>query len=108
MHRWDYPWCIQMWIHKGGISVMRAFAVFCLLSTTLLADVAVLNDGSRVSGRVVEKAPSYEVTTSDVGLLPFFKEAVGKIIKDPKELLGDVDKVMAAAKDDYTRAVAMA
>jgi len=86
---------------------MRVFAVLCLLSTTLLADVAVLKDGSRVSGRVVEKAQSYEVTT-DAGLRTFLKEEVEKVIKDPKELLGDVDKAMAAAKDDYTRAVAMA
>ena len=86
---------------------MRVIAVLCLLSTTLLADVAVLKDGSRVSGRVVEKAQSYEVTT-DGGLRTFLKEEVEKIIKDPRELLGDVDKVMAAAKDDYQRAVAMA
>jgi len=86
---------------------MRVFAVLFLLSTTLLADVAVLKDGSRVSGRVVEKAQSFEVTT-EAGLRTFLKEEVEKIIKDPKELLGDVDKAMTAAKDDYQRAVAMA
>ena len=86
---------------------MRVFAVLFLLSTTLLADVAVLKDGTRVSGRIVEKAQSWEVTT-DGGLRTFLKEEVDKIIKDPKELLGDVDKTMAAAKDDYQRAVAMA
>jgi len=85
---------------------MRVIAVLCLLSTTLLADVAVLKDGSRVSGRIVEKAQSWEVTTEG-GLRTFLKEEVEKIIKDPKELLGDVDKVIAAAKDDYQRAVAM-
>src|SRR5215831_13059533 len=93
-------------LNKGGRAPMRSFAVLFLLSTTLLADVAVLKDGSRVSGRIVEKAQSWEVTT-DGGLRTFLKEEVEKIIKDPQELLGDVDKVIASAKDDYQRAVAM-
>ena len=86
---------------------MRVIAVLCLLSTTLLADVAVLKDGSRVQGRIVEKAQSYEITT-DGGLRTYLKDEVEKIIKDPKELLGDVDQVVASAKDDYQKAVAMA
>jgi len=51
---------------------MRSAAVLFLLSTTLMADVAVLKDGTRVSGRIVEKAQSWEVTT-DGGLRTFLK-----------------------------------
>ena len=86
---------------------MRVLGVLFLLSSTLLADVAVLKDGSRVSGKVVEKAQHFEITT-DGGLRTYLKEEVDKIIKDPKELLGDVDKVLAEAKTEYTNAVAMA
>lgn len=86
---------------------MRVFGVLFLLSSTLLADVAILKDGSRVAGRVVEKPKHWEITT-DGGLRTFLKDEVERIIKDPKELLGDVDKVLADAKGEYTNAVAMA
>ena len=85
---------------------MRSIGVLFLLSTTLLADVAVLKDGTRVSGKVVDKQKHWEITT-DGGLRTYLKEEVDKIIKDPKELLGDVEKVMAEAKDEYQKAVAM-
>jgi hypothetical protein len=85
---------------------MRVLGILCLLSSALLADVAVLKDGTRVSGKVVDKQKHWEITT-DGGLRTFLKEEVDKIIKDPKELLGDVEKVMAEAKDEYTKAVAM-
>src|SRR5690242_4133911 len=86
---------------------MRVLGVLFLLSSTLLADVAILKDGSRVSGKVVEKSQHWEITT-DGGLRTYLKDEVEKIVKDPKELLGDVDKVLADAKTEYTNAVAMA
>ena len=76
---------------------MRVLGVLFLLSSTLLADVAILKDGNRVAGKVVEKAQHWEITT-DGGLRTYLKEEVDKIIKDPKELLGDVDKVLTEAK----------
>jgi len=85
---------------------MRVIGVLFLLSSALLADVAVLKDGTRVSGRVVDKQKHWEITT-DGGLRTYLKEEVDRIIKDPKELLGDVEKVMAEAKDEYQKAVAM-
>jgi protoporphyrinogen oxidase len=85
---------------------MRVLGVLFLLSSTLLADVVVLKDGTRVSGKVVDKQKHWEITT-DGGLRTYLKEEVEKIIKDPKELLGDVEKVMAEAKDEYQKAVAM-
>ena len=85
---------------------MRVFGVLFLLSSSLLADVVVLKDGNRVSGKVVDKQKHWEVTT-DGGLRTYLKEEVDKIIKDPKELLGDVEKVMGDAKDMYQKAVAM-
>src|SRR5437868_2904975 len=85
---------------------MRVIGVLFLLSSGLLADVAVLKDGTRVSGRVVDKQKHWEITTEG-GLRTYLKEEVDKIIKDPKELLGDVEKVMAEAKDEYQKAVAM-
>jgi hypothetical protein len=86
---------------------MRVFGVLFLLSSTLMADVAILKDGSRVGGKVVEKPQHWEITTEG-GLRTYLKEEVEKIIKDPKDLLGDVDKVLADAKTGYTNAVAMA
>jgi len=86
---------------------MRTALFLALLATTLSADVAVLKDGGKVSGRIVEKPQHWEITT-DAGLRTYLKEEVDKIVKDPKELLGDVDKTIADAKADYTRAVDMA
>jgi hypothetical protein len=80
--------------------------MFILLSSTLLADVAVLKDGTRISGKVVDKSKYWEVTT-DGGLRTYLKEEVDRIVKDPKELLGDVEKVMAEAKSDYQKAIEM-
>lgn len=86
---------------------MRVFGVLILLSSTVLADVAVLKDGTRVSGKVVEKAKHFEITTEG-GLRTYLKEEVERILKDPKELLGDTDRVIADAKSDYQKALEMA
>ena len=85
---------------------MRVIGVLFLLSSALMADVAVLKDGTRVSGKIVDKQKHWEIST-DGGLRTYLKDEVDKIIKDPKELLGDVEKVMAEAKDEYQKAVAM-
>jgi hypothetical protein len=86
---------------------MRVVGLLILLSSTLAADVVVLNDGSRVSGKVLEKSQHWEITT-DGGLRTYLKEEVEKIIKDPKDILGDVDKTIESAKADYQKAVEMA
>src|SRR5262249_18415650 len=86
---------------------MRATVLLLLLGSTLLADVAILKDGGKVSGKIVEKPQHWEVTT-DAGLRTYLKEEVDKIVKDPKELLGDVDKIIAEAKADYTKAADLA
>src|SRR6185436_7248095 len=92
---------------ETGRRTMRVFGLLILLCSTLAADVVVLKDGSRVSGRVAEKAQYWEVTT-DGGLRTYLKEEVEKVVKDPKEILGDVDKTIESAKADYQKAVAMA
>jgi hypothetical protein len=86
---------------------MRTALFLAFLSTTLTADVAVLKDGGKVSGKIVEKPLHWEIST-ETGLRTYLKEEVDKIVKDPKELLGDVDKTIADAKADYTKAVDMA
>ena len=86
---------------------MRTALFLALLSTALCADVAVLKDGTRVGGRIVEKPQHWEITT-DGGLRTYLKEEVDRVIKDPKELLGDVDKVIGDAKAEYGKAIEMA
>src|SRR4051812_2189479 len=85
---------------------MRTAVFLALLCTTLAADVLVLKDGNRVGGKVAEKPQHWEVTT-DAGLRTYLKEEVDKVVKDPKELMGDVDKILGEAKADYGKAVEM-
>jgi len=85
---------------------MRTAVFLALLCTTLTADVVVLKDGIRVGGKVVEKPQHWEVTT-EAGLRTYLKEEVDKVIKDPKELMGDVDKILGDAKADYGKALEM-
>src|SRR5579862_2105374 len=85
---------------------MRTALLLALLGTSLSADVAVLKDGGKVSGRIVEKPQHWEITT-DAGLRTYLKEEVDRIVKDPKELLGDVDKIIADAKGEYGKAIDM-
>jgi len=82
---------------------MRLFAVLCLLSTTLLADVAVLKDGRKFSGKIVDKGSHYEITT-DVGLRTYLKEEVERIISSPNEVLGDAEKQYEEAKQAFSDA----
>lgn len=85
---------------------MRILGALLLLCSTLAADVAILKDGSRISGKIVEKPMFWEVTT-DAGLRTYTKDEIAKIVKDPKEILGDVDTVLSQAKTDYQVALAM-
>ncbi|HZE96245.1 MAG TPA: hypothetical protein VE981_04390 [Planctomycetota bacterium] len=84
----------------------RALGLLALLSSSLAADVALLKDGSRVAGKVVEKGTSVEITT-DAGLRAYAKDEVDRIVKNPADILGDVDKVISQAKTDYQAALAM-
>jgi hypothetical protein len=77
-----------------------------LLASVLSADVLVLKDGSKISGRVVEKGLHFEVTTP-VGLRTFLREDVDEVLTSPKELLGDTDKLFEEAKQQYTEALAL-
>src|SRR5688572_11274484 len=84
----------------------RVVGTLLALAGVLGADVLVLKDGSRVSGRVSEKTSHYEVNT-DAGLRTFLKEEVEKVLTGPAELLGDADAVLQAAKADYERIAAL-
>jgi len=85
---------------------MRATAFLLLLCATLGADVVVLKSGAKVSGRVVDKATHYEVTT-EAGLRTYLKEEVDRIVTGPKEFLGDADASYEQAKKDYEAALAL-
>ncbi|MBV8879485.1 MAG: hypothetical protein JO332_05965 [Planctomycetaceae bacterium] len=88
------------------MNVVRAFGLILLLSGTLFADVLVLKDGSKVSGRVVDKGLHYEVTT-DSGLRTWLRDEVDRVVTSPKELLGDADKNFEDAKKEYGEAIAL-
>jgi len=85
---------------------MRVPAILLLLGSALAADVVVLKDGSKVGGRVTDKGDRVEVAT-EAGLRAYLKDEIEKILKDPKELLGDADSVYEAAKKDYEAALAL-
>jgi hypothetical protein len=92
---------------EGGPMRVVSFLTLLCLSGTLCADVLVLKGGERVGGRLVEKGGHYEITT-DAGLRTYLKDEVEKVIKDPKEVLGDADRLLAEAKADYQRAIEIA
>ena len=62
---------------------MRLLGCFLLLTSTLFADVLVLKGGTKVSGRVVEKAEHYEVTADGV-LRTYLKDEVDHVVNSPK------------------------
>lgn len=82
---------------------LGAILLVLVLSFPGLADVVVLKDGRKISGKIVEKPLHYEITT-DGGLRTYLKEEVEKIIKDPKEILGDADKLYEEAKKQFQQA----
>ncbi len=84
---------------------MRVLAFLLALPGLLAADVVVLKDGGKVSGRVVEKGGHLEVTTEG-GLRTFLKDEVDRIVTSPKEFLGDADKLIGEAKEEYQQIAA--
>ncbi len=88
------------------VNAARALAWVLLLSGSLFADVLVLKDGTKVSGRVVDKGLHYEVTT-DHGLRTWTAEEVDRVVTSPKELLGDADKTFEELKKQYAEIIAL-
>jgi hypothetical protein len=85
----------------------RVLALLLLAALPAFGDVLVLKDGTRVAGKVVEKATHYELTSEGV-LKTYLKEEVEKVLASPKELLGDSDKLYEEAKADYPKLIAIA
>jgi hypothetical protein len=85
---------------------MRFAVLYLLLCTSLFADVLVLKDGRKFSGKIVDKGGHYEITT-DVGLRTYLKEEVDRIIANPREVLGDAEKQYEEAKQAFTDAKKM-
>src|SRR6185295_13579711 len=83
---------------------MRILGFLFLLTSSLFADVLVLKSGMKVSGRVVDKADHYEITSEGV-LRTYLKDEVDKIVNSPKEFLGDSDKLFEEARADYKKAL---
>jgi hypothetical protein len=81
---------------------LAAFPAVFVLCGALSADVLLLKDGSRVSGRVSEKPTHFEVNT-DAGLRTYLKEEVDRVLAGPGEILGDADQILAESKADYDR-----
>src|SRR5688572_26502009 len=78
---------------------MRALGFLLVLCAPLGADVLVLKNGAKVSGRVADKETHYEVVT-DAGLRTFLKDEVERHLGEPSELLGDADGLLDQAKQD--------
>lgn len=86
---------------------MRVALFVALLCTALSADVVVLKEGGeKVVGRVTDKQAHVEVVTEQ-GLRTFLKDEVERIITSPQEFIGDSDKGLDEAKQDYQRALAI-
>lgn len=86
---------------------MRTIVFSLLFCGALAADVLLLKDGRKVSGKIVEKPSFYEVTTEG-GLKTFLKEEADKVIASPKEFLGDSETLLDEAKKDYKSALEIA
>jgi hypothetical protein len=85
-------------------AVVAAVALLAIGAGILSADVLILKDGTKVAGTVLDKKTHYEVTT-EAGLRTFLKDEVEKVSKDPKEFLGDSEKLFDEAKKEYLEAV---
>ncbi len=83
---------------------MRIVGLFLLLALPCFADVLDLADGRRLVGDVAEKNGVYSIRI-DGEELTFSKEDVKLWIKSPKEMLGDADKSVEAAKKLYLEAL---
>jgi DnaJ-class molecular chaperone len=78
-------------------------AMWAFMSGFAWAEVLVLKDGTKVSGKVVDKTTHYEVSTES-GLRTYLKDEVEKLISSPRELLGDSDQAIEQAKAAYLKA----
>src|SRR5437867_11428201 len=67
-------------------------------------DALILKDGRKVNGRVTEKKDRYEVQVEGQQLT-FDRDDVQQWIKSPKEITGDVDRLVDEAKRLYSEAV---
>jgi hypothetical protein len=85
----------------------RNLLAFCFLSclvSVARGDALILKDGRKVIGRVTEKKDRYEVQVEGQQLT-FDREEVQQWIKSPKEITGDVDRLVDEAKRLYSEAV---
>jgi hypothetical protein len=87
---------------------MRTVAFLIFLSGALSADVVLLKDGARVSGRVTDKGLHYEVALEGGGLRTYLKDEVERVVNSPKEFLGDSERLYEEAKRDYSQALEIA
>ncbi len=85
--------------------LVRSVLFVLALALPIAADVVVLKDGGKVSGRVVDRTTHIEVTTEG-GLRTFTKDEVERIITSPAEIVGDSDKLFAEAKKEFQDALA--
>ena len=89
----------RRWVgdYGGG---MRLVLILLLVPGVATADVVVLKSGEMVSGRVVRKSQHLEVTTS-AGLRTYPFDEIEKLVKNPKELLGDADAQYEQSKKEF-------
>lgn len=82
---------------------MRAGILVLVLSLSLAGDVIVLKDGTRYSGRLVDKGDAWEVTTKHGSLL-VKKSEVDQILTDPRDASAKVDALRAEGQRLYEEA----
>src|SRR5438034_62254 len=75
----------------------------CLFSPAR-GDALILKDGRKVIGRVTDKKDHYEIQVEGQ-TLTFDKDEVQQWIKAPREITGDVERLVDEAKKLYSEAV---
>lgn len=75
--------------------------------TLLRADVVVLRDGARVSGKVTEK-PTHVEVAGEGALRTYLNEEVERILRSPQEVLGGAEQAFEEAKAQYQAARTLA
>lgn len=83
---------------------MRTALFLLLITGPLAADVVLLKDGRAFNGRVSVKPTHFEVKQGTV-LRTFLKEEVDKVLKNPKEILGNADALYVEARDVIKKVV---
>jgi tetratricopeptide (TPR) repeat protein len=81
-------------------SLMRVGLLVLLLCLGLTAEVLILKDGTRYSGKLVDKGDAWEVSTKH-GSLIIKKSEVEQILTDPREASEGVDALRAEAQRLY-------